>query len=309
MPQDIEGSGLCAYDGENRIAVVAGRSIGEMPGKKEKKEDAMKLSCIPVCFFGPILQEKTMSREDWLTMAVEVGLDGTEIYESFVGDLDASGMGRFADVMHDAGLQVSMFSLEDDFSRPEGRERAVAQVKEAVDIAHIFKTDIVRVTSASPFGPFAVDDKWIEGANREDVVQSCAEGLRACLDYAEEKKVMLALENHPIVGWDVEEFMKILDLVDDKRLKVNLDTSNVSPDTVLDLTRRVADRVVHLHVKDRLNNDHRIVIGTGEVDLAGVFGILKKAGFDGWLSLETLGGGREELQQGIENVKNAWDSA
>lgn len=269
----------------------------------------MKLSCIPVCFFGAILREKTMSREEWLKMAVELGLDGTEIYESFVGDLDASGMAKFADVVHDAGLQVSMFSLEDNFSRPQEREQAVAQVKEAVDAALIFKTDIVRVTAASPFGAFAVERTWIEGADRDDVVQSCADGLRACLDYAEEKKVMLALEDHPNIGWDVEEFTKILELVEDERLKVNLDTSNVSPDTVLDLTRRVADRVVHLHVKDRLNNDHRIVIGTGEVDLAGVFGILKSAGFDGWLSLETLGGGEEELRQGIESVRNAWNSA
>lgn len=269
----------------------------------------MKLSCIPVCFFGPIFSDKTMSREDWLKLAVEVGLDGTEIYETFVGDLDSPGMAKFADVILDTGLQVSMFSLEDNFSRPEEREQAVAQVNEAVDAALIFKSEIVRVTAASPFGPHAVDGKWLEGANRDEVVQSCADGLRACLDYAEEKNVMLALENHPNVGWNVEEFMKILELVDDKRLKVNLDTSNVSPDTVLDLTKRVADRVVHLHVKDRLNNDHRIVIGTGEVDLAGVFGILKKAGFDGWLSLETLGGGKEELQQGIENVTNAWNGA
>lgn len=269
----------------------------------------MKLSCLPVTFFGEIMGKKTMTREDWIKIAVEHGLDGTEVYDTFVGDLDAAGMAGFADVVHDAGLQVSMYSVENDFSRPEKHADGIAQVKEAVDAALIFKADIVRVTAASPFGARAVDRTWLAGANREDAVQSCADGLRACLDYAEEKKVMLALEDHPIIGWNVEEFTKILDLVDDKRLKVNLDTSNVSPDTVLDLTRRVADRVVHLHVKDRSNNDHRIVIGTGEVDLAGIFGILKEAGFDGWMSLETLGGGRKELELAFEHVTNAWNSA
>lgn len=269
----------------------------------------MKLSCIPVCFFGPILRDRTMSREDWLKIAAEMGLDGTEVYETFVSDLDASGMARLADAVQDAGLEVSMFSIESNFARPEEREQAIAHVKRSVDAAAIFKAGIVRVTAASPFGAHAVDRTWLEGADRGEVVRSCADGLRACLDYAEEKQVMLALEDHPMVGWDIEEFMRILELVGDERLKVNLDTSNVSPDTVVDLARRVADRVVHLHVKDRQNNDHRIVIGTGEVDLTGIFRVLKSAGFDGWMSLETLGGGKGELRQGIENVRNAWNSA
>ncbi len=267
----------------------------------------MKLSCIPVCFNKAIMQEKTMSREDWIKMAVELGLDGTELHDGLVGDLDASGMARFADVVHDAGLQVSMFSLEYNFANPAEREQAIAQVKRSVDAALIFKTNIVRVTAGCPRTPEG--RSYIQDTNREDVVQSCVKGLKGCLDYAEEKQVILALEDHPIIGWDVEEFMRILDLLDDERMKVNLDTTNVTPDTVLDLTRRVADRVVHLHVKDRRDNDHRIVIGTGEVDLVGIFRILKNAGFDGWLSLEPPGGGKEELRLGIENVRNAWNNA
>jgi sugar phosphate isomerase/epimerase len=66
---------------------------------------------------------------------------------------------------------------------------------------------------------------------------------------------------------------------------------------------------VHLHVKDRLNNDHRIVIGTGEVDFEGIFRHLKNAGFDGWMCLETLSGGKAELQTAIKNIRNAWDNA
>ena len=269
----------------------------------------MKLSCLPVCFFGPILREKTMTREDWIDLAATYGLDGTEIYDTFVGDLDASGMAKFADVIHDAGLQVSMYSTENDFSREDKKKQAIVQVKDAVDAALVLKSNIVRVTAASPFGIYAVDQKWIESADREEVVRSCATGLKACLDYAEDRQVMLALEDHPIIGWNLEEFMKIIDLVDDTRLKVNLDTSNVSPDTIVELTNRVADRVVHMHVKDRLDNDHRIVIGTGEVDFGGIFGTLKAAGFNGWLSLETLGGGKEELRLAIENIRNAWENA
>ena len=267
----------------------------------------MKLSCIPVCFFGAILREKSMSREDWIRTAVEVGLDGTEIYESFVSALDESAKSKYIDFIHDAGLQVSMFSLENNFANPKEHAPPTAQINDAVDSAVLFKTNIVRVCAGMPHS--AEERDYIQNTAREEVVKSCADGLRGCLDYAEEKGVMLALEDHPVIGWDVEEFIRILELVDDDRLKVNLDTSNVSPATVVDLTRRVADRVVHLHVKDRLSNDHSIVFGTGEVDFKGIFRCLKDVGFDGWLSLETLGGGKKELGMAVEHIREAWDDA
>jgi len=48
----------------------------------------MKLSCIPVCFASAILREKTMSREDWLSVAVEVGFDGWMSLETLRGGKD-----------------------------------------------------------------------------------------------------------------------------------------------------------------------------------------------------------------------------
>ena len=103
--------------------------------------------------------------------------------------------------------------------------------------------------------------------------------------------------------------MGILELVDDERLKVNLDTGNVSSDTIVDLAKRVADRVVHLHVSELLNNEHGVVIGKGEVDNKGVFSVLKNTGYDGWLSLEQAVGGREDLRFSIEYVRNTWNDA
>jgi len=272
----------------------------------------MKLSCIPVCFAQAILRDKTMSREDWLSVAVEVGLDGTEVFEGFFGGRwqDPSDVGeaaKFTDAVKDAGLAVSMYSIENNFANPAEREKVTERVKRGVDAAVLLKTDILRVTAGQHHSEEELE--YIRNANRDDVVRSCVEGLKGCLDYAEEKQVTLALEDHPIVGWDLEEFTRILELLDDERMKVNLDTSNVHPDTVVELARRVADRVVHLHVKDRLNNDHGIVIGTGEVDFKGIFKHLKNAGFDGWMSLETLRGGKEELQAGVNNIRSAWDSA
>ena len=259
----------------------------------------MKISCIPLHVTREMLWEETMSQEDWVEMAVELGLDGTEIYEPFVNGLDASGMARLADVVYDAGLQVSQYAIESYLCNPEQREQEIAHVKHAVDAALIFRTDIVRVVSG----------RGSEGLDHEVVLQSVADGLKACLDYAEEKQVMLAFEDHFNVGTAIDDFMKILGLVDDERLKVNLDTANAINGTAVDLAKLVAHRVVHTHLSDRKGTDHLVIVGKGDVDFEGVFRVLKGAGYDGWLSTEGFVGGKDGIQFTIDHIRNAWNNA
>jgi sugar phosphate isomerase/epimerase len=271
----------------------------------------MKIGCIPLCFGREIRRDRTMSLEDWIRMAVELCLDGTEIYEPFISDLDEAAMARLAGFVHDSGLQVSMLTPETDFSSPEKREEAIAQVKRFVDMAVVLKTNVVRLTAAS----HGLVDRvtairlLVGGAAKEDVLRSCADGMRACLDYAEEKGVMLALEDHPVIGTNVEDFMRVLELVDDDRLKVNLDTANVPRDSTAELARRLGARVVHTHISELLEGRHGIVIGKGDVDFRGVFRALKESGYDGWLSLEALTGGKEDLRYSIGHIRKAWNEA
>ncbi len=264
----------------------------------------MKTSIIPLCY-GKEFGEGTMSQEDWIKEAVELGLDGFEIYEPFLSSLDSSSKASLADAVHNAGLEVSKYASgcyahpESSLCNPEWRERAIAYIKQSVDEAIIFRTDTVRVVSG-------IGHKGLE---HEVILQSVADGLKACLDYAEEKQVMLAFEDHFAVGSKIDDFMKILELVDDERLKVNLDTANATNGTAADLAKLVADRVVNTHLSDRKGNDHRIVAGKGDIDFEGVLRELKKAGYDGWLSVETYAGGKENLQFSIEHVRNAWNNA
>jgi|TARA_Y100000310_G_C20693265_1_gene823781 sugar phosphate isomerase/epimerase len=264
----------------------------------------MKVSIIPLCY-GKQFSEGTMSHEDWIGEAVELGLDGIELYEPFHSSLDSSGKAALSDAIHSAGLEVSKYAsgcyahTACCLCNPAEREEATAYVRRSVDEALIFKSDTVRVVSG--IGG--------DGLEREVILQSVADGLRACLDYAEEKQVMLAFEDHFGIGTNIDDFMKILELVDDDRLKVNLDTANASKGTAVDLAKLVAPRVVNTHLSDRQGHDHRIVVGKGEVDFGGVFKELKKAGYDGWLSLEVFVGGKDNLQYSVDHVRNAWNSA
>jgi len=264
----------------------------------------MKISIIPLCY-GKEFADGTMSQEDWIREAVELGLDGIELYEPFLSSLDSSGMASLADAVRNAGLEVSKYASgcyahpSCCLCSPQDRERAIAYIRQSVDEAIVLKTNIVRVVSGGGG----------EGLEHEVVLQSVADGLKASLDFAEEKQVMLAFEDHFSVGTGIDDFMKILKLVDDERLKVNLDTANATSGTAVELARLVADRVVHTHLSDRKGDDHRIVAGKGDIDYEGVFRELKKAGYDGWLSIETYAGGKENLQFSIQHIRNAWNNA
>ncbi len=213
-------------------------------------------------------------------------------------------MAKLADSVYDVGLHISMFTSYSNFSSPDiaKREQETAHVKQAVNAAVAFRTNIVRLTAGS----------WVDGLSQDEVLHSIADGLKGCLDYAEEKQVMLALEDHPVVGTRISDFVKILELVDDERLKVNLDTSNpmLDDDNSVDLAKLVADRVVHLHASDRLKNLQHCLEGTGEVDFPGVFKVLKSTGYDGWISLEAGGkNGKEDIRRGIEYIRKCWNKA
>ncbi len=184
----------------------------------------MKTSCIPICFFGRMLDERTLSVEEWIQMAADMGFDRIEMYKPYLQNLeDESCLRGVSNAVRDAGLEVSMFTSYGDFSNPDEEEqrRQIESVKQDAWLAGIFETDLVRMTCGS----------WPEGAPRDETLRTIAAALRRVVDVAAQRGVTIALEDHPDVGTRVEDFVEILDRVDDERLKVNLDTSNpmVSP--------------------------------------------------------------------------------
>ena len=263
----------------------------------------MNVGCIPICFFEEIINAGTMSLSDWIRMAGEVGLDGIEMYRPYLKTLESPALREYADEVAQAGLAVSMLTGYADLAVPPAeRPRQFATLRDDIDLAVFFDAKIVRVTAGY----------WPADCAAREALERVAASLRGVLDYAEENGVTLALEDHPDIGLKVDDFVAILDLTADDRLKVNLDTSNtmVPGDDIVDLTRKVKDRVAHVHVSDRSADLEHQVVGEGAVPFGEIFSILKSAGYDGWLSLEAGGTkGRQGIIEGIEYTKRVWRDA
>jgi len=261
----------------------------------------VKFSCIPIGLFGAILHTRSLSVLAWAEMAADIGFDGIEMYEPYVKDWNAQDMERLANQIKKTGLEISMLTSYADFASPDASVRAeqTAHLQKAVDMADLFRTHIVRITAGN----------WIEGIAEEDILKNIAEGLRGCLDYAESKSVFLALENHPVVGTRNRDFLRILELVNDGRLRVNLDTSNqmVGGDNAVELVKQIVDRVVHVHASDRRADLHHCIEGTGEVDFPAIFAVLQSAGYGGWISLEAAGQDAHKLLQELDYIRKTWE--
>ncbi|MFQ6097011.1 MAG: sugar phosphate isomerase/epimerase family protein [Armatimonadota bacterium] len=264
----------------------------------------MKIGCIPVCYFRELLHDRSMSLAQWSERAAALGLDGIELYKPYLQEEDRASLLDAAETIRRSGLEISMYTSYADFGDLDD-ERTAAQIESIhrdCDAAVLVGTDIVRVTAGH----------WRPGASREDTLRNVAAGLKACLDYAEARGVRLALEDHPAIGCDIGDFLRILELVDDARLKVNLDTSNPmeAGQSAAVLVRHVGDRVVHVHASDRSEDLEHQVVGEGVVDFAAIFKTLKAVGYDGYLSLEAGGTrGDQGIADGIAYVRRVWEAA
>ena len=152
--------------------------------------------------------------------------------------------------------------------------------------------------------------------------------------YAEERGVVINMENHYKDGyWDYPEFalrsevfLEIIEQIDSPFFGVNFDPSNaiVAGEDPIQLLEKIKNRVVTMHASDRYLEGGDIealrkiemdpvhgyaslikhgVIGRGLNDYDRIFGILRDAGFDGWISIEDGLNGIEELQQSADFLK------
>ena len=239
--------------------------------------------------------------------AVAQGVAGVELLDIFWSDAKRE-LPQVRRRIGDAGLDVAVYSISNNFIQPEARARAreLADLKRGVDVALELGVDLLRVFSGSAR----------DNVSQEEGEAWILEGLSAGAAYAETKGVTLALENHGRFAGRSDQVRAIIERVGSPALRVNFDTGNFLPvgqDPVA-AARELADWVVLVHLKDMRpagadeaghvfeDADGRMltgaIIGAGVVDLAGVRAVMDGAGYGGWWSLE-YEGGEDALNLGV----------
>lgn len=156
-----------------------------------------------------------------------------------------------------------------------------------------------------------------KGMSDDDALKLIEDRLSEILETAEKYKVYVALEPHGTFSMNAAGLKKLMSLSKSPWLGINYDTANVHRASYVEthggsyiwkstgaehdevaVLKEVADRVVHVHLKD-IKYGECVVLGQGEVDIKGCLEVLKKSNYKGPLSLETEGDFNAETGEGL----------
>ena len=266
-----------------------------------------RISVFPKCYFD-LLVRGEMEYVSWIRDAVTLGGEGIEHYDGFFRSFAATDVDPVVAAMRNTGQISSMLCFSPDFTHPEsaGRAEQVERQKAAIDLTLKLGTRFCRTLSGQNR----------PGLSLEDGIERTVDGLRRSLEYAERRGVTLCLENHYKDGtWQYAEFaqpedvfLEILERVDSPHLGVQYDPSNalVGGYDPIRFLEKVIPRVVTMHASDRYFENGELKhgeTGKGQIDYDAIFGILSRAGFAGWISVEDGMNGLDELRRSVDFLK------
>lgn len=267
-----------------------------------------------------------MTVSEWIEMAVQLDIDGLEWYAGFLEMEDRSNWSRFRRQVEAHGKAIPMMCCSPDFTHrdPDFRAEEIKKQKQWIDMTHSLGGSYCRVLSG----------QHRPGLSIEEGLAFAAESIRACLPYAAGRDITLILENHykddfwdyPEFAQKMDVFCQLVDDIDHPNFGVNYDPSNayLAGDDPLVLLSRISDRVVTMHASDRYLKEGTLEdlrreeagargyarrlshgeIGQGLNDYDAIFGELRSAGFDGWISIEDGVEGMDQLQRSVTFLRD-----
>ena len=286
--------------------------------------DAPRISVFPKCYFD-LLCRGEMEYSSWIRSAATLGGEGVEHYDGFFRSFEPADVDPIVRLMYDTGQVSSMVCFSPDFTHPDPGERArqVERQKAAIDLTVRVGTKYCRTLSGQNR----------PGLTRQQGIEWTVDGLQRSLEYAERRGVVLCMENHYKDGtWRYAEFaqpedvfLEIIERVDSPHFGVQYDPSNalVGGYNPIRFLEKVVHRVVTMHASDRYLEEGATLedlrqadgtlgytdklkhgeTGKGMIDYDAVFGILSRAGFTGWISVEDGMNGLDELARSVEFLK------
>lgn len=270
------GAGAVALGG-NAVSVAA-----EPPVRQGGSY--MKLSLAAYSFNKVLLRRPTeeqlrdapMRLEDFVDFCASLNLDACEPTSYyFPAEVTNEYLMKLKEQTFRLGLDISGTAIGNDFcvAPGEARDRELAQTREWIDYAATMGAPVIRI--------FAGREK--DGMSREEALTLCVQGIDESLEYAATRGVFLALENHGGITATAPEILEIV-----KRVKpspwfgVNFDSGNFTSEDPYAELEQIAPYAVNAQIKVMVNR-----AGQKEPsDFARVIGILKDAGYRGYVALE-----------------------
>lgn len=227
--------------------------------------------------------------------AARLGFDGVEVLHRQMLDESPAYLTRLKRSAFTQGVALTMFSIHQDFVSPwnDERDQAIRHTRYGIELAERLGIPAVRINSGrwrtirlfDDLMKAKGDEPPIPGYTEQDAIQWCIDSMQQCIPAAEKAGVMLMLENHWGITTKTENLFKIVDGVGSPWLGINLDIGNFPVDPYPEI-EKIAPRAGVVHFKTYFGGGEYYTLN---LDYKRIAGVLRKAGYKGYISLEMEG--------------------
>ena len=251
-----------------------------------------------------ITDEITQEFERALDVMLEYGIRDAELrglWGTNVMELSPEQMARAKQALETRGMRVCglaspLFKCHLDPEAAAGdegplhlavqrsRDEQLTLLERAIELARYFDTDLIRI--------FAF---WRKSAPTPEITARIVEELRPAVARAEQAGVVLGLENeHACLLATGRETAPAMEAINSPALRAVWDPGNAffgGERPYPDGYQAIRPYLAHVHVKDAVRTPDGkaawVIVGEGEIDLAGQLRALVEDGYTGLVSLET----------------------
>jgi len=227
------------------------------------------------------------THEDLIRIVAQAGADGVEAFcNPFMGN--EALLKRYQQALAQNGIAMPVMDLIVNLagSAPAHRQAAYETMRKGIDICSALGTEIVHIAGCSP----------VEGVSLSDSRKLIAEGLLDFADEVQKRGMTLAFEDfNPSASLicSIADCLEILHLTRG-RVKFVFDTGNfeAAGEHAEDAFAKLIGHTCHFHFKDFLpvtdpKVQHGAHFGQGVIKNREIVGLIKKAGYSGWVALES----------------------
>jgi sugar phosphate isomerase/epimerase len=235
---------------------------------------------------------------DFVEKAAELNVDAVELTSYYFPDPSPRYLADLKGHCSRLGLDVSGSSVGNNFcwSNQARLREEIRHVKRWIEHASRLGAKTLRIFAGGP-------DR---GDTAERARDRCIAAIEETCEYAGRFGIYLALENHGGITNDIDQTLSLVQAIKSPWFGVNWDCGNfISSDPYADLTR-LAPYALTCHMKTEIHRKvetPRPQVVTEAADLPRVIGILRSAGYRGYVGLEYEG--REDAHTGVPRAINA----
>ena len=278
------------------LAALPGEAAsGDGPARRPR----LKLSCNLYSFNTP-LRNGEMSLDQVIGFCAELGFDAVDPTGYYFPGYPEPPAIAYVNAIKRraflAGLDISGTGVRNDFTVPDAaeRQRDVVHVRRWLEVAARIGAPTLRVFDGRAEA---------KGPSREQRLAWVVEALRECAAHASEQGVVLAYQNHDELLKTAAEVLELRERVGSDWFALNVDVGSLRTGDPYEEIARLAPFACTWQLKERLFRN-----GVEEkTDLRRVIGIIRDAGYRGYVPIETLGTGdpREKVRAFLDEVRQA----